>query len=81
MNELPDDLEARLGYRLAYGEAARLAEMARFDHGWGRDFAAGIGGEAEVIEREVQRRVGPEIPPELVEMAVEDALAGRRPRW
>ena len=81
MNELPDDLESRLGYRLAYGEAARLAEMARFDHGWGRDFAAGIGGEAAAIEREVQRRVGPEIPPDLVGMAVRDALAGDRPRW
>jgi hypothetical protein len=28
--------------------------MARFDHGWGKDFAAGIGGEAEAIEREDQ---------------------------
>jgi hypothetical protein len=33
-----------LGYRIARGEAARLAEMATFGHGWGRDFAAGIGG-------------------------------------
>ncbi len=81
MDELSDDLESRLGYRLAYGEAARLAEIARFDHGWGRDFAAGIGDEADAIEREVQRRVGPDIPPDLVGMAVRDALAGRRPRW
>jgi len=29
-------------YRIAYGEAARLAEMARFDHSWGRDFAARV---------------------------------------
>jgi hypothetical protein len=55
--------------------------MARFDHGWGRDFAAGIGDEADAIEREVQRRVGPDIPPDLVGLAVRDALAGRRPRW
>ena len=33
MDEFPDDLGAKLGYRIAYGEAARLAEMARFDHG------------------------------------------------
>jgi hypothetical protein len=76
MDELPDDLTPRL----AYGAAARLAEMARFDHGWGRDFAAGIGDEAEAIKREVRHRVGPQIPPELVRMAVEDALEGRRPR-
>jgi hypothetical protein len=35
---------SRLGYRIAYREAARLAEMARFDHGWGRDFPASPGG-------------------------------------
>jgi hypothetical protein len=81
MHELPDDLESRLGYRLAYGEAARLAEMARFDHGWGRDFAAGIGDQADAIEREVQRRLGPEISRDLVAMAVSDAVKGRRPRW
>jgi hypothetical protein len=52
--ELPDDLESKLAYHIAYGEAARLAEMARFDHGWGKDFAAGIGGEPEVIEEEVR---------------------------
>ena len=55
--------------------------MARFDHGWGRDFAAGIGGEAAAIEREVMRRVSPGIHPELVKLAVEDALENRRPRW
>jgi hypothetical protein len=45
--QLPTDLTSRVGYRIAYGEAARLAEMATFDHGWGRDFAAGVGGETE----------------------------------
>ncbi len=40
LEELPRDLMSKMGYRVAYGEAARLAEMARFDHGWGRDFAA-----------------------------------------
>ena len=47
LGELTRDLMSKLGYRIAYGEAARLAEMARFDHGWGRDFAAGVGGEVE----------------------------------
>ena len=28
LEELPDDLMSRLGYRISYGEAARLAEMA-----------------------------------------------------
>jgi hypothetical protein len=51
LEELPRDLMSKLGYRIAYGEAARLAEMARIDHGWGRDFAAGIGGEVEWIDR------------------------------
>lgn len=81
MEELPDDLQSRIAYRIAFGEAARLAEMARFDHGWGRDFAAGVGGEADAIEREVRRRFGPEIAPELVKLAIDDVLAGRRPRW
>jgi len=81
MDELSHDLESRVGYRLAYGEAARLVEMAGFDHGWGRDFAAGVGGEADAIEREVLRRIGPGVPPELVKMAIQDAMERRRPRW
>jgi hypothetical protein len=81
MNDLPHDLESRISYRLAYGEAARLAEMSRFDHGWGRDLAAGVGGEAGAIEREILRRVGTGVPPELVKLAVQDVLEGRRPRW
>jgi hypothetical protein len=35
--------ESRVGDRIANGEAAQLAEIASFDHGWGRDFAAGVG--------------------------------------
>ena len=81
IDELPDDLTSRIGYRMAYGEAARLAEMSRFDHGWGRDFAAGVGGEADAIEREVRRRVGTGVAPELVRMAIVDVMEGRRPRW
>jgi hypothetical protein len=80
MDDLPDDPMSWIRYRLAYGEAARLAEIARFDHAFGRDAAAGLGAEAEKIEREVIRRLGPRIDPELVRLAIEDALEGRRPR-
>jgi hypothetical protein len=79
--DLPDDLPSRLAYPIGYGEAARLAEIARFDHGWGRDFAAAIGSQAEAIECEVARRMQPGANPEMLNLAVEDALEGRRPRW
>jgi hypothetical protein len=81
LEDLLHDLMSKLGYRIAYGEAARLVEIARFDHGWGRDFAAGIGGEADAIEKEVMRRVGPKTHPEIVKLAVKDALESRKPRW
>jgi hypothetical protein len=55
--------------------------MARFDHGWGRDFAAQVGGEAEAIEREVLRRISHSIHPELIKLAVQDALEQRKSRW
>jgi hypothetical protein len=81
----PDDFrhdpESRVGYRIAYGEAARLAEMATFDHGWGRDFAAGVGGEADDDEKEVVRRVGHGLRPDPVKLAVRDAVERRKPRW
>jgi hypothetical protein len=81
LEEILRDLESRVGYRVAYGEAARLAEMAAFDHGWGRDFAARLGGEADTIEREVLQRVGHGIHPELIKLAVQDAVGRRKPRW
>ena len=80
LEELPHDLESRAGYRAAYGEAARLAEMAPFDHGWGRDFAAGVGGEADDIEKEVLRRLGTGVHPDLVRLAVQDVIDQRKPR-
>ena len=49
MSDLLHDLESCLRYRLAYGEAARLAEIARFDHASGRDAAAHLGGDADAI--------------------------------
>src|SRR5262245_29871020 len=72
LEELPDDLMFRLGYRMAYGEAARLAEMATFDHGSGPDFAAGVGGEADSIEKELIRRLRSHVHPELIKPAVLD---------
>ncbi len=46
------DPGATVTYRRAYGEAARLVEIVRFDHCFGRDFAAGIGGNVEAIRAE-----------------------------
>ena len=77
----PNDLEFAAVYRRAYGEAARLIEIARFDHCFGRDFAAGIGGNVEAILTEVRRRMGREADPETVQIAVQDAVAARSPRW
>jgi hypothetical protein len=81
MSDLLHDLESCLQYRIAYGEAARLAEIARFDHAFGRDAAANVGGAIEAIRVEVARRLGPAAVPEVVALAVDDALEGLRPRW
>jgi hypothetical protein len=72
------DLAACNRYRIAFGHAARLREMSRFDHSYGRDFARGV--EPEGLREEVRRRC-PAIPAELVELAVDDAMRGRRPPW
>ena len=68
--------------RMAFGLAADLAE-ARDHRLAGRlHNALGAGGEVPEITAEVLRRL--DIAPELaalVREAVEDALAGRRPRW
>lgn len=77
----PIDPGSVTAYRKAYGEAARLVEIARFDHCFGRDFAAGIGGNVEAIQAEVHRRMGRHADPETVDLAVMDAVAGRSPRW
>jgi hypothetical protein len=81
MSDLLNDVESCLRYRLAYGEAARLAEIARFDHASGRDAAAHAGEDAPAILAEVTRRLGGAATPELIQLAVEDALRRRRPRW
>jgi hypothetical protein len=81
MSDLLHDLESCLLYRIAYGEAARLAEIARFDHASGRDAAARVGGATQAIRAEVTRRVGSSAASELIELAVDDAIQGLRPRW
>jgi hypothetical protein len=67
-------------YRIAYGEAARLIEMARYDHTWGRDFAARTENHSEKILDEVISRIGNHHL-DVVKEGVEDALEGRRPKW
>lgn len=67
-------------YRGAYGEAARLIEQASFDHSWGRDHAAHVPVEREALIAHV-RRTRPRAAIELIELAVDDAMAKRRPRW
>jgi hypothetical protein len=67
-------------YRIAYGEAARLIEMARYDHAWGRDFAARVENQDEKILTAVISRIGGRAL-DVVKEAVEDAMAGRRPKW
>jgi hypothetical protein len=80
LEELPHVLKSRVDYRTADGEAARLPEMSSFDHGWGRDFAAGVGGEADAIQWEVLRRLGHGIYPELIKLAVQVVMKQRKPR-
>ena len=76
----PIDRGDAVTYRRAYGEAARLVEIARFDHCFGRDFAAGIGGNVEAIRAEVRRRMGSAADRQTVDLAIVDAMAGRSPR-
>jgi hypothetical protein len=81
MDDLPADPEFRLRYRIAYGEAARVAEIDRFDHVFGRDFAAQVGSRCEAIECEVARRMRPGADPELIKPEIEDAMENRKSQW
>jgi hypothetical protein len=74
-----DELTANVLYRLAYGEAARIAESRDRSFAAGRDRVRDVRLEAEAMARDIGGRLGVE-PAAIVE-AVEDALAGRRPRW
>jgi hypothetical protein len=42
--------------------------------------AARVGGESDAIEQEVMRRISHTIHPELIKLAVQDALEQRKPR-
>jgi hypothetical protein len=71
-------------YRSAYGLASRLAEAKRFGLSPGRHQRSRAGGgDAAAILADVARQLGhdPEAPPPAVRDGVDDALAGRRPRW
>ena len=74
-----DELAANVTYRLAYGEAHRVAESRDRSFASGRDRVRDVRLEAEAMARDLGRRLGVE-PAAIVE-AVEDALAGRKPRW
>ncbi len=76
----PDELDGNVTYRIAYGLAARLTEAKRYDMQGSRDrLNPAAGGSAAAILAEVARRMA--VPPESIREAVEDALAGRTPRW
>jgi hypothetical protein len=80
----PHDPESCNRYRMAYGEAARLLEIARFDHAWGRDFAQGVSPDADELVAAVVKamaRPGREVDLELIRLAVDDAVSKRQPRW
>src|SRR3954468_9977046 len=74
-----EEFTSNLVYRAAYGEAYRVAESRDRSFASGRDRVRDVRLEAEAMARDIGRRLGVE-PAAIVE-AVEDALAGRRPRW
>jgi hypothetical protein len=77
------DLDLAVLYRLAYGLADQLREanLCRGAGRWRSNPAA--GGDAGAILAEVVRRLAvvDRASRELVREAVEDAMAGRRPKW
>ena len=76
------DLSDAILYRMAYGLASGLAKARSHRRAGRLHNAPGAGGDAAEVLEEVRRRlaVGPELA-ELVAEAVDDARAGRRPRW
>lgn len=49
-------------------------DVATFGFGLGQVLAAGIGGEAGAIEKEVVQRLAPGIHPDLIKLAVQDVF-------
>lgn len=74
-----DELTANVVYRMAYGEAARIVESRDRSFAHSRDRVRDVRLEAWALACDIAGRLGVE-PAAIVE-AVEDALAGRRPRW
>jgi hypothetical protein len=75
MSDLDDD--TGIVYRGLYGHAARLIEVAEMSLYRGRDKEGATRDREELIAAVSK----PGVPLALVKMAVDDALAGRRPRW
>ena len=74
-----DELTTNVLYRSAYGEAYRIAEGRDRSFAPGRDRVRDVRLEAPAMARDIARRLG--VEPAAIVDAVEDALAGRRPRW
>ena len=74
-----ETLTANVLYRSAYGEAYRIAESRDRSFASGRDRVRDVRLEALALARDIGRRLG--VEPGAIVDAVEDALAGRRPRW
>jgi hypothetical protein len=74
-----DEFTSNLVYRAAYGEAARIAESRDRSFAHSRDRVRDVRLEAEAMARDIGGRLG--VEPAAIVGAVEDALAGRRPRW
>jgi hypothetical protein len=73
-----DEFVAGIHYSEAYSLASELAEARRFDMQTGRFRNHPAAGKPEAIRAEVLRRLGDS---EEVREGIDDALAGRRPRW
>jgi hypothetical protein len=74
---MSDDVFHEVLYRLAYGAASRLAEEHRRSVDW-RDTSPAV---AARILAAVARQLGRDPADPDVAKAVDDVLAGRRPRW
>jgi hypothetical protein len=73
-----DDDQEGYAYRRAYSLAANLLEARRNDMQYGRHRNNPAAGDAEKVRAEVLRQLGDSEP---VRDGIDDALAGRRPRW
>ncbi len=67
------------GYHLCYATARRLIEMHGVSAAWGRDHARATRAREELLAAVAEDH--PDVGRELRELAVDDAITGRRPRW